>query len=123
MAKRCFSGKKARAFERGQSSLEALLAFAALLCALALLAHAAKGQTDAFARAARIAYEREILSQEALYIDLSADMVPTMALSRDFTGVPVSGGGHLASNASGAIQEPLFHDITVGYKGGYYVQK
>ena len=107
---------------RGQSSLEALLAFAALLCALAVLAHAAKAQSDGLAAAAGRAGERTELAQEAFYIDVSAGLMPNSILHRNLSGVPVSGGGWLASRESGAIREPLFHAISAGADGGYYAQ-
>ena len=108
---------------RGQTSLEALLAFAALLCALAVLAHAAKAQSDAFASVVDDADARVSLAQEAFYIDLSASTMPTAALQRSLKGVPVSGGKWLASQQRGAMREPLFHKISVDAGGRYYVQK
>jgi len=108
---------------RGQSSLEALLAFAALLCALAVLAHAAKAQSDAFALSVERSDARISLAHEALYADLSAGMAPSAALSRNLSGVPVSGGSWLASNSSGAVREPLFHGMSADAGGKYYVQK
>ena len=110
------------AIARGQSSLEALLAFAALLCALGVLAHAARAQTDAFASAVDRADARTALAREAFYIDLSASIMPQAALQRSLSGVPVSDGKWLASNSSGALREPLFHRISVDADGGYYVQ-
>ena len=107
---------------RGQTSLEALLAFAALLCALAVLAHAAKAQSDAFASAVDDADARVSLAREAFYIDLSASMTPNTALQRSLKGVPTSSGKWLASQQSGAIREPLFHKISVDAEGRYYVQ-
>jgi len=107
---------------RGQTSIEALLALAALLCALAVLAHATKAQTDAFAAVVDDADARTSLAREAFYIDLSADMMPSAALQRNLTGVPISGGKWLASQGSGALREPLFHKISVDDDGGYYVQ-
>ena len=106
----------------GQSSLEALLAFAALLCALAVLAHAAKAQTDAFASAVDAADARAGLAREAFYIDLSASVMPTAALQRNLSGVPAVDGKWLASSASGALREPLFHRISADAEGRYYVQ-
>ena len=106
----------------GQSSLEALLAFAALLCALAVLAHAARAQADAFASAVDRADARTSLAREAFYIDLSASAMPHAALQRSLSGVPVAEGKWLASNASGALREPLFHKISVDADGRYYVQ-
>ncbi|MFA5930172.1 MAG: hypothetical protein WC861_04785 [Candidatus Micrarchaeia archaeon] len=107
---------------RGQSSLEALFAFAALLCALAVLAHAAKAQSDAFAAAVGQADERTLLAREAFYIDMSASTMPTAALQRSLSGVPGEGGKWLASNSSGAIREPLFHKISADADGRYHVQ-
>ncbi|MFA5929950.1 MAG: hypothetical protein WC861_03645 [Candidatus Micrarchaeia archaeon] len=107
---------------KGQSSLEALLAFSALLCALAVLAHAAKAQSDAFASAIDGADARTSLAREAFYIDMSASMMPTATLQRNLSGVPVSEGNWLASQQSGAIREPLFHKISVDAEGKYYVQ-
>ena len=108
---------------RGQSSLEALLAFAALLGALALLAHAAKAQSDGFAAAVDKANWRTELAREAFYIDMSASIMPDAALRRNLSGVPVSGGEWLASKENGAAKEPLFHKISVDADGRYYVQK
>ena len=108
---------------RGQSSLEALAAFAALLCALAALAHAAKAQTDAFSSAAEQADARVLLAREAFYIDLSASTMPQSVLQRNLTGVPASFGKWLASNQSGAVREPLFHRISVDAGGRYHVQE
>jgi phytoene dehydrogenase-like protein len=112
----------ARACPRGQSSLEALLAFAALLCALAALAHAAKAQTDAFSSAVDQADARASLAREAFYIDLSASIMPQASMQHGLAGVPVSDGSWLASNGSGALREPLFHKLSVDADGGYYVQ-
>jgi hypothetical protein len=106
---------------RGQASLEALSAFAALLCALALLAHAAKAQSDAFALAITAADERTSLAREAFYIDLSATLLPSASLSRNLSGTPIENGTRMASSASGAIREPLFHEISVDSRGKYYV--
>jgi len=111
-----------RAGTRGQSSLEALIAFAALLCALAVLAHAAKAQTDAFAFVVEEASARASLAHEAFYIDLSASIAPKAALQRNLSGVPVSSGKWLASKQNGAMREPLFHKISVDAGGKYYVQ-
>jgi hypothetical protein len=108
---------------RGQSSLEALLAFAALLCALAVLAHAAKEQSDGFANAVGKAQEKTAIAREAFYIDMSASLLPDAALQRSLAGVPISGGSWLASNGSGAVREPLFHKISVDSEGKYHVQK
>ena len=107
---------------RGQSSLEALLAFAVFLGALAVLAHAAKAQSDAFASVAGRADARVLLAREAFYIDLSASIMPQAALQRNLSGVPASGGKWLASKKSGAMREPLFHEISVDANGRYYVQ-
>ena len=106
----------------GQSSLEALLAFTALLCALAVLAHAAKAQSDAFASAVGEADARVSLAREAFYIDLSASIMPQAALQRNLSGVMAADGSWLASRQSGAIREPLFHKISVDADGRYYVQ-
>ena len=113
-------GRLTNRHQRGQSSLEAMLAFAALLCALAVLAHAARAQSDAFAASVEKADARVALAHEALYIDLAADLLPGAALSRNLSGVPVSGGRWLASGSSGAIREPLLHSITVSGEGKYY---
>jgi len=107
---------------RGQTSLEALLALAALLCALAVLAHSAKGQTDAFASAVGEADARTSLAHEAFYIDLAASDMPNAALQRNLSGVPSSDGRWLASRQSGAVREPLFHKISADADGGYHVQ-
>jgi len=107
---------------RGQSSIEALLALAALLCALAVLAHAAKAQSDAFAAVVDDADVRISLAREAFYIDVSADTMPSAALQRNLKGVPASGGNWLASQQSGTVREPLFHRISVDVDGRYYVQ-
>ena len=107
---------------RGQSSLEALLAFAVFLGALAVLAHAAKAQSDAFASVAGRADARVLLAREAFYIDLSASIMPQAALQRNLSGVPLQGGNYLASKQSGAVREPLFHKISVDADGRYYVQ-
>ncbi|GEM_PF-1457872 len=108
---------------RGQSSLEAMLAFAALLCALAVLAHAAKAQSEAFTASVETAGARSALAHEAFYIDLSADLMPSMALSRNLSGVPVAEGQWLAAASSGSMREPLFHRLSVNSEGKYYVQK
>ncbi len=107
---------------RGQSSLEALLAFAALLCALAVLAHAAKAQTDAFASAVQEADARASLAREAFYIDLSSSIMPQAALQKNLSGVPADDGNWLASRQEGVVREPLFHRISVDADGGYYAQ-
>jgi len=111
-----------RRCSRGQSSLEALLAFAALLCALAVLAHAARAQADAFASAVDRADARTSLAREAFYIDMSASIMPRASLQRSLSGVPVAEGKWLASNSSGALREPMFHKISVDAEGRYYVQ-
>jgi hypothetical protein len=105
----------------GQTSLEALAAFAALLCALALLAHAAKAQADAFASSIIVADERTSLAREAFYIDLSAELLPGASLSRNLTGVPDADGKWLASKSSARVKEPMFHEISVNSEGEYYV--
>ena len=107
---------------RGQTSLEALLAFAALLCALAVLAHAAKAQSDAFASAVQEADARASLAREAFYIDLSASIMPQAALQRNLSGVPDVDGRWLASRQQGTIREPLFHKISTDAEGRYYAQ-
>lgn len=108
---------------RGQTSLEALLALAALLLALALLAHAAKAESDAFAASVEASGMRLEVAREAAYVDLCAGLVPGAALPRSLSGVPASGGGWLASNGSGAVREPLFHKLSAGSDGRYYVQE
>jgi hypothetical protein len=106
---------------RGQTSLEALAAFAALLCALALLAHAAKAQADAFASSIIVAGERTSLAREAFFIDLSAELLPGASLSRNFSGIPDANGKWLASNSSARVKEPLFHELSVNSEGKHYV--
>ena len=118
----CQMDLKVKLMANGQSSLEALLALAALLCALAVLANAAKAQSDAFASAMDEADARTSLAREAFYIDLSASIMPQAALQRNLTGVPASSGKWLASKQSGALREPLFHKISVDADGRYYVQ-
>ena len=115
-------GLKVKLMANGQTSVEALLAIAALLCALAVLAHAAKAQSDAFASAVDAADARASLAHEALYIDLSASIMPQAILQRNLSGAPVSEGNWLASKQSGAIREPLFHKISIDADGRYYVQ-
>ena len=112
-----------RVGRKGQSSLEALLAFAALLCALAAIAHAAKAQTDAFAAAVDEADARAALAHEAFYIDLSASAMPRSALQHNLSGIPAQGGKWLASRKNGAMREPLFHKISADAEGRYYVQE
>ncbi|MCX6771402.1 MAG: hypothetical protein NTX79_05085 [Candidatus Micrarchaeota archaeon] len=107
---------------RGQSSLEALLALAAFLCALAVLAHAAKAQADAFAASVENADGRVALAREAFYIDTTASLMPDALLRKNLTGVPVLEGKWLASRQSGAIREPLFHEISADAEGRYYAQ-
>jgi len=108
---------------RGQASLEALIAFAALLCALVVLAHAAKEQADAFASAVEEADARTSLAHEAFYIDLAASDMPNAALQQNLSGVPAAGGKWLASRQRGAVREPLFHKISVDSGGKYHVQQ
>jgi hypothetical protein len=116
-------GQAAGRRTRGQSSLEALLALAALLLSLAVLAHAAKAQSDAFAASVGASRLRLEVAREAAYIDLCADSMPGAALPRSLSGVPVSGGFWLSSNGSGAVREPLFHKLSVGSNGRHYVQE
>ena len=112
----------ARIGRKGQSSLEALLAFAALLCALSVLAHAAKAQADALVSAIEVSNARTLLAREAFCIDLAADMLPSVALQRNLSGVPVSEGKWLSSKQSGALREPLFHKISIDLEGKYHVR-
>jgi hypothetical protein len=113
----------ARGLAKGQGSLEALLALAALLLALAVLAHAAKAQSDAFVASVEASRLRLELARETAYVDMCADLLPGASLSRSLSGVPVSGGRWLSSNGSGAVREPLFHRLSVGSDGRYYVQE
>ncbi|MFA6213696.1 MAG: hypothetical protein WC717_00260 [Candidatus Micrarchaeia archaeon] len=106
----------------GQSSLEALLSLAALLCALGMLAHAAKAQSDALASAVEAAEGRAALARDAFGIDLAADMLPGARLQRNMSGVPVSEGNYLALRQSGAVREPLFHRISADADGEYHAQ-
>jgi len=97
-----------------------MLAFAALLCALAVLAHAARAQSGVFSASLEKADARMELAREALYIDLAADLLPGAALPRNLSGVPAAGGGWLASSKNGEIREPLLHTISAGGRGEYH---
>ncbi len=108
---------------RGQLSLEALLAMAAFLSALAILIFSAEKISEGLYQSSRTSSERYSLSYQALSIDTAAGSLPSSRFERNLSGVPSQDGWRLISISRPLVREPMFHEVSVGQAGGFYVQK
>ena len=108
---------------RGQLSLEALLAMAAFLSAVAILVFSAGKIGEGLRLSAQGSSERNSLSYEALSIDTAAGSLASSRFERNLSGVPSQDGRWLFSKSHPSVREPLFHEVSAGQSGGFYVQE
>lgn len=108
---------------RGQISLEALLAMAAFLSALAVLVFSAEKIGEGLRGSSLGSSERYSLSYQALSIDTAAGSLPSSRFERNLSGVPSQDGRWLKSILRPSVREQLFHEVSAGQSGGLYVQK
>lgn len=102
---------------KAQSSLEALVAFAALLSALALLISQAQSSAAASAGIADASGERIRLSYAALSLDTAGSTLHAVQIAKP-EGI-IAGGWALRGTRSGALPEPMFHEVSA--QGDMYV--
>src|SRR3989344_5424621 len=102
---------------KAQTSLEALVAFAVLLSALALLVSQAQSSGAAFADSLDASQERIRVSYAALSLDTAGSSLHAVQIAAP-DGIIASGwavsGGH-----KGASPEPMFHEVST--QGDMYV--
>lgn len=108
---------------RGQLSLEALLAMAVFLSAIAILVFSAEKIGEGLRLSSRSSSERYSLSYEALSIDTAAGSLASSRFEHKLSGVPSQDGRWLQSKSHPSVREPLFHEVSAGQSGGFYVQK
>lgn len=118
----CRSGRIGISF-KGQTSLEALIAFSVLLSALCILCFSAQGMAGAFSESVEMSAERAALSCEALLLDTAADALPASQMPSGILGIPAANGSAISSRQHPEISEPLFHRISISQDGKLYVQK
>ncbi len=108
---------------RGQLSLEALFAMAVFLSAVAILIFSAEKIGEGLRLSSQSSSERYSLSYEALSIDTAAGSLASSRFERNLSGVPSQDGRWLNSGSHPSVREPLFHEVSAGQAGGFYVQK
>ena len=107
---------------KGQSSLEALVSFAALLCALSILLLASRHITETFSKSISDSRERIALSSAALLLDSSADAPREARALATISSAVISNSSALVSSRSPQVREPLFHTASISSQGVFYVQ-
>ena len=108
--------------KKAQASLEALVSFAALLSALAVLLLAAQSVTQSFSESIEISKQRKMLAYSALSIDTAAGALSGSQLKVGISAVPISQGTAIASKENPRIREPLFHNVSVSQQGVLHVE-
>ncbi len=108
---------------RAQSSLEALLALCALLCALAVLIFSAQHLSDLATDSIQASSERISLSQSALLIDTAASSGLNLLAEENLSGVSLSDECTISSSLRSSVQETLLHNSSLGAGGVVLVQK
>jgi len=108
--------------KKAQASLEALVSFAALLSALAILLLASQSVIHAFSESVEISRQRKMLSYSVLSIDTAAGALSGSQLSLNISAVPVSQGTAIASKENPSIREPLFHKVSMSQQGILHVE-
>jgi len=106
---------------RGQLSLEALLAFTVLISALSVLIFAAQGLGQRFARSAGESAAQYSASYSALCLDEAAQSMWGADFRVAQQGGFTVGNGGIFSTAYPSAGEKFFHNITYG-AGRYDVQ-
>jgi hypothetical protein len=107
----------------GQSSLEALVALSALLCALSILVFSAQGLSGKASGSIQAASERISISYAALLLDTAASSGVQIRAEEDLSGVSLPGEGRVASPLRSSVRETLLHNASTGADGVVYVQK
>ncbi len=107
---------------RGQSSLEALVSLAALLCALSILAFSAQRLSSGFSKSVRDSAEGISLAQASLLLDTAAGAGIPIEVAEGLGQVAFTGGSTVQSRPGGA-RDFLFHNVSLGAGGRAYVQK
>ncbi len=109
--------------KKAQLSLEALLAMAALLSALAMFIFSAEKIGGWLYRSAQESSERCSLSSSALFVDTAAGSLSSFRISHALRGIPSQDGWWLMSESAPAVREPVFHAVSADQSGGIYVQQ
>lgn len=108
---------------RAQSSTEALISFAALLSALAILVFSAQKLSDRFEESAQASCERISLAHRALLLDSAASSGLSLSIQENLSGISFLERGRASSAARSSVSEPLFHNASIGSEGKMHVQK
>jgi hypothetical protein len=109
------------ALAKGQSSMEALAAFAALLACIAVLIAASKPLAGALLSSFEEAAARIALSSEAYAIDSSCSLSHA-SMNATVKGAILQGGGVIAHRGSPRVKERLLCKSSSDYSGGIYAQ-
>ena len=108
---------------RAQSSLEALVSFAALLSALAILVFSAQKLTTHFEESVQASSERISLARSAFLIDSAASSGISLCIPENLSGISFSEGGKISSFARSSVTEPLLHNTSTDSGGKIHAQK
>ena len=108
---------------RAQSSLEALVSFAALLCALCVLMLSAEKLSGHFSDSVQASSARLSLSSSALLLDTAASSAIPLEQSENLSAVSFPGSGSIQSASRSSVQEPLLHNVSYGAGGTIHVEK
>ncbi len=109
--------------QKGQLSLEALLAFAALLSALSMLVFSSEKMAEQLRHSAGLSAEDYSLSYEALCLDTAAGSLGSSLFAHNLSGAPSQDGMWLYSHARPSARQMLFHEVTQSQEGTLNVQK
>ena len=107
----------------GQSSLEALLSLAALLCALSILIFSAQKLSSHFSDSIQASSGRISLAASALALDSAAQLSIPLEADANLSAVSFPGGSAILSSSRSSIRDTLMHNASAGIGGRVYVQK
>jgi hypothetical protein len=106
-----------RKIKRGQSSLEALIAFAALLSAIVLLSLHAQGMSGNFASSVAASAEKARLSYLALSLDTASSSLPSVYIGKKEGANPAIGRLAIVGGSNIPVSEPLFYPVSAAANG------
>jgi len=101
---------------KAQSSLEALVAFAVLLSALAVLVSQAQSSSAAFAGSLDASNDRMRVSYAALSLDTAGSTLHAVQIAAP---EGISAGGWAVGSKHSIASEPVFHEVSA--QGDMYV--
>jgi len=108
---------------RAQSSLEALISFAALLSALAILVFSTQRLSTHFEESVQASSARISLSRQALLVESAAATGLPLNIQENLSGISFFERGKISSAARSSVSEPLFHGASTDSEGKLHVQK